>query len=157
VIAILATVHVRASRRVAAWILVILILALAVPAVTLASGPGGSAGDQQYTDPFAGTSTPTATTHQSATATTPPVTTAPATTAPAGATPTTTAPPPTTTPAPTTAAAAPSTSGDPGTTPTATTASNTLPYTGYDGWLAATLGFAMVAGGVGLRRRARRA
>ena len=57
-------------------------LALAVPAVTLASG-GGSAGDQQYTDPFAGTPAP-GKSKPKTTATTPPPTTstAPATPAP---------------------------------------------------------------------------
>ena len=52
-----------------------------------------------------------------------------------------------------------STASDP-TTPTATIASTTtgeLPHTGYDGWLAAALGFALVAGGLGLRARAHRA
>ena len=55
-------------------------LALAVPAVTLASG-GGSAGDQQYTDPFAGTPAP-GKSKPKTTATTPPTTTS---TAPAAA------------------------------------------------------------------------
>ena len=32
----------------------------------------------------------------------------------------------------------------------------TLPYTGYDSWLAAGLGFVLVAGGLGLRARLRR-
>jgi LPXTG-motif cell wall-anchored protein len=51
-----------------------------------------------------------------------------------------------------------STSSDP-TTPTATIASTTtgeLPRTGYDGWLAAALGFGLVVGGFGLRVRLRR-
>jgi hypothetical protein len=116
--------------------LVIGMLALSVPAVTLASGGGGgSAGDQQYTDPFAGT--PTSSSH---------TTTA---TAPASSAPTPTVAPATgTTTAQLTA----------GTTPTATiaaTAANQLPYTGYDAWLAAGFGLAMVAGGLGLRYRTR--
>ena len=121
-----------------------LALALAVPAVTLASG-GGSAGDQQYTDPFAGTPAP-GKSKPKTTATTPPPTTstAPATPAPA-------------TPAPTPVAST-SSSSDP-TTPTATIASSTagtLPHTGYDGRLAAALGFALVGGGLLVRARVRR-
>jgi hypothetical protein len=114
-------------------------LALAVPAVTLASG-GGSAGDQQYTDPFAGSTTPTSASH---------TTTSAPTTSTAAPT-TTSAPPPTATvaPAPTT----PATAADP-TTPTATTAQ--LPYTGYDGWVAGLCGFVLVSAGLVLRHRVR--
>jgi LPXTG-motif cell wall-anchored protein len=114
--------------------LVMGVLALSVPAVTLANGGGGSAGDQQYTDPFAGTSTPTSTSH-----TTPPATaTAPATTSFSQPVPV--------------AAPATGTTSDP-TATIAATSTNQLPYTGYDGWLAAALGFVMVAGGMVLRRR----
>jgi LPXTG-motif cell wall-anchored protein len=125
-------------------------LALAVPAVTLASG-GGSAGDQQYTDPFASTPPKTKSTPQT-TATTPPPTTAtaPASTAPAAPAPTTTSQ--------ATPVASTATSSDP-TTPTATIASSTagtLPHTGYDSWLAAALGFVLVSGGLLLRARLRR-
>jgi LPXTG-motif cell wall-anchored protein len=117
-------------------------LALAVPAVTVASG-GGSAGDQQYTDPFSGT-----TTSSPATSTAPPTTSA--------ATHTTTGSVATTTPV-----ASTQTASDP-TTPTATIASSTsstagqLPHTGYDSRLAAALGFALVGGGLALRARLRR-
>lgn len=122
-------------------------LALAVPAVTLASG-GGSAGDQQYTDPFAGTPQSKTTTTRSA----PPTSTAPATSAPTptSASPTSTSP--TTTPV-----ASTQTSSDP-TTPTATIATSTagqLPRTGYDSWLAGALGFVLVGGGLALRVRLR--
>ena len=117
-------------------------LALAIPAVTLASG-GGSAGDQQYTDPFAGTA-PGKSKPKTTTTSTPTTSSQPAATTPA-ATPTTSATP----------VASTSTSSDP-TTPTATIASTTtstttgeLPHTGYDGWLAATLGFVLVGGGLG--------
>lgn len=115
------------------------VLALSVPAVTVASGGGGSAGDQQYTDPFAGTSTPTSATHTTTSAPTTPA--APATTAAPA-----TSPPvqPTTT-----------IDSDP-TATMASTSANQLPYTGYDGWLAATFGFVMVAGGLILRRRTAR-
>lgn len=119
-------------------------LALAAPAVTLAAGGGGSAGDQQYTDPFGGTSTPTKSAPKT-TATAPPPATS---TAPAATAPTTTATP----------VASTQTASDP-TTPTATIASSnagTLPRTGYDGWLAAALGFGLVGGGLVLRVRARR-
>lgn len=116
---------------------------LAVPAVTLASG-GGSAGDQQYTDPFAGTPTSTAT-HTAA----PPTTT---TAAPAAAT----------TPAssPTTLSAAPtstlgSTMPSGSTSSTSAAAQPQLAYTGYDAWMAAGFGLVLVAGGLVLRRRTR--
>ncbi|MGH2875836.1 MAG: LPXTG cell wall anchor domain-containing protein [Solirubrobacteraceae bacterium] len=132
-------------RRTARWIVLValLALALAIPAVTLAAG-GGSAGDQQYTDPFAGTpkTTSTATQTQTAPSTSPaPTTTAAPSTSP---TPTTSAPVPSSTAAPSAA------------DPTATTALNQLPYTGYSGWLAAAFGFALVAAGVIVRRRLRR-
>lgn len=120
-------------------------LALAIPAVTLASGGGGSAGDQQYTDPFAGTAPGKSKPKTTTSAPTTP--SQPAATTPV-ATPTTSATP----------VAGTSTSSDP-TTPTATIASTTtgeLPHTGYDGWLAATLGFVLVGGGLGLRARLRR-
>jgi hypothetical protein len=122
------------------------VVALAVPAVTLASG-GGSAGDQQYTDPFAGTapgkSKPKTTTTSPPTTPTQPATTPAPTSAPATST---------------TPVASTSPSSDP-TTPTATIASTTageLPHTGYDGWLAGALGFVLVSGGLGLRARLRR-
>jgi LPXTG-motif cell wall-anchored protein len=123
-------------------------LALAVPAVTLASG-GGSAGDQQYTDPFAGTPAPgksktTSTTSAPTTTSAPPSSTAPPAVAPS----TTSATP----------VASTQTSSDP-TTPTATIASSTagqLPRTGYDSWLAGVAGFALMGGGLALRARLRR-
>ena len=120
-------------------------LALAVPAVALAGG-GGSAGDQQYTDPFAGTS-PGKSKPKTTTTSAPTTSSAPATSTPP--------PTPTTSVTP---VASTSTASDP-TTPTATIASTTtgeLPRTGYDGWLAAGLGFALVGGGLGLRVRLRR-
>jgi len=151
-VAILVAVHL--SRRLLTVILALFALALAVPAATLAAG-GGSAGDQQYTDPFAGTSTPTATSHPTTpTSTTP----APATTTappPVDSTPAQTAPAPTAATATTPSASA---SADGSATTTDSTARpTTLAFTGYDSWLAGGLGFAMVAGGITLRRRARRA
>jgi hypothetical protein len=140
-------VAVPASRRLLTWILVLAALGLAVPAATLASGGGGSAGDQQYTDPFAGSSNPASTTSTHTT--------------------TRPAPAPTTTPATTPAPPATSTAPAPPAAPTASTGTSaatattarptTLPFTGYDSWLAGGLGVAMVGGGVLLRRRARRA
>lgn len=127
------------SRRLAAGLLLIGLLALSVPAVSFAGG-GGSAGDQQYTDPFAGTTTPTSATQTATlTATTP----QPTTSATAAAPP----------PASTTTAA--------GDGPVATTASTSsqpaqLAFTGYDGWLAAAIGAALVTAGMTLRHRLRR-
>jgi hypothetical protein len=142
VIAILA--RVRTPRWLVTCMLLLAAIALAVPAVTVAAGGGGSAGDQQYTDPFAGTAPGKS--KPKTTATTPPATsTQPAATTP---TPTTSATP-----------VASTSSGSDPTTPTATIASSTtgeLPHTGYDGWLAAALGFALVGGGMGLRARLRR-
>jgi hypothetical protein len=139
-IAILAPV--RTPRWLVISMLVLGAIALAIPAVTIAAGGGGSAGDQQYTDPFGGTSSGKST----STATT---TSAPSTSTQSAAT-----SPPTTSATP---VASTSTASDP-TTPTATIASTTgeLPHTGYDGWLAAALGFALVGGGLGLRARLHR-
>jgi eukaryotic-like serine/threonine-protein kinase len=127
------------SRRLVTVMLLLGVLVLSIPAVTLAAGGGGSAGDQQYTDPFAGSSTPTTATHTST------------------ATQTVTQQPTTSTPPPSTVAQTTGTlaTTDPMTTPTATTASTELPYTGYDSWLAGAVGFALVGGGLALRHRVR--
>jgi LPXTG-motif cell wall-anchored protein len=128
------------ARHVATCLLVLGAIGLAAPAVTVAAG-GGSAGDQQYTDPFAA-STKTSTS--------------------------TPAPPPATTSAPVATTPAPAAAPATATTPTATIASPTpttaatsshgsLPYTGYDSWVAGAVGAVLVAGGLGLRRRAQRA
>jgi hypothetical protein len=124
--------------------------ALAVPAGALA---GGSAGNQQYTDPFAGSTGATQTKTQAAA--TAPATTAPATTAPAAT------PPPATT-SPDTATTGPPTTGpsttDPSTTDPTTTAdatATTLPYTGYADWAAGALGAGLIALGLTLRLRTR--
>jgi hypothetical protein len=139
-VAILAWV--RTPRWLVTCMLLLGALALAIPAATVASG-GGSAGDQQYTDPFGSTSSGKST--PKTTSTSHPTTSSqPAATAP----PTTSATP----------VAGTSTASDPS-TPTATIASTTtgeLPHTGYDGLLAAGLGFVMVGGGLGLRARLRR-
>jgi LPXTG-motif cell wall-anchored protein len=133
---------VRTRRWLVTCLLLLAAFAFAVPAVTLASG-GCSAGDQQYTDPFGGSSSSgkskTTTTSAPSTSTQPPTTSAPT----ASATP----------------AASTSTASDPTSTPTATiasTATNQLPHTGYDSRLAAVLGFVLAGGGLGLRARLRR-
>jgi hypothetical protein len=122
--------------------LVLVLVALAVPAASLA---GGSAGDQQYTDPFAGGS------GGSGSHTATPTTSSPApaqtTSSPA---PSATAAPPTSSADPTTAAAVSTTAGE----PTATIASGpstTLPHTGYDAWTAVGFGLTLVVGGAALR------
>jgi hypothetical protein len=135
------------SRSVVAGMMLLVLIALTVPAVSLA---GGSAGDQQYTDPFSGGSGG-ASTHTAATTTS----SAPATTtsspAPAASSP---------------VAATPTTSADPSTVAAATTASDsaatmatsspTLPYTGYDAWTAVGFGLTLLAGGTVIRWRVRR-
>jgi hypothetical protein len=129
--------------------LLLLALALAVPAVSLAGGRG-SAGDQQYTDPFSGGSGGSShpagsTTSAPATSTTPAQTTSSPAASTTPATPTSSADP-------TTASAVPTTAGE----PTATIAgppSTTLPYTGYDAWTAVGFGLTLVAGGAVLRWR----
>jgi cytoskeletal protein RodZ len=116
-------------------------VALLGPAGALANGP--SAGDQQYIDPLGsgnhhhksnGGSSTSTTTPSTSTATSPP---------PATVTPTTT----TATTASSTAAttsATPSHGHDP--------SGKTLPFTGFDVWLAAGLGLSLLAGGAYLRR-----
>jgi LPXTG-motif cell wall-anchored protein len=121
------------TRHVATCLLVLGAIALALPAATLAAG-GGSAADNQYSDPFASTApaagqTATHATTTTAAAATPAVTTAATTSA-------------------LTATAAPA---------RLSRSSRSLPYTGFDGLLAAVVGAAMMAGGVALRRRARSA
>jgi hypothetical protein len=122
--------------------LLLILVALAVPAVSFA---GGSAGDQQYTDPFGGGSSGSGS-HTAATTTSSP---APAQTT-ASAAPSTTPAAPTSSADPTTAAAVPTTAGE----PTATMASGSsteLPHTGYDAWTAVGFGLTLVAGGAALR------
>jgi hypothetical protein len=122
--------------------LLLVLVALAVPAASLA---GGSAGDQQYTDPFAGGSGGSGS-HTAGTTTSSP---APAQTTSSPAPPTTVAAS-TNSADPTTAAAVSTTAGE----PTATMASGSsteLPHTGYDAWTAVGFGLTLVAGGAALR------
>jgi LPXTG-motif cell wall-anchored protein len=142
----------RDGRHLAVLLVVLGALALAVPAVALA---GGSAGNNQYTNPFGGgtTSQPTSTTAPQTSSTTAPQTTT------ASAPPATTVSPVTattsvvTTSDPTATAAA---SPDPGTVGT-TTGGKALPRTGYADWELAGFGLVMIAGGLVIRRRSRRA
>jgi LPXTG-motif cell wall-anchored protein len=107
-------------------------LALAVPSAAYAQG----AGDDQYTDPFSGSSqpTPTATPRSTPQATATP---APAPAAPAPAQ-SSSAPAATATPAPAQGPAGP-----------------TLPYTGVDAWIPGLSGALLLGGGIALRRRLR--
>ena len=125
-------------RRVAALLSV---LALAAPATALA----GSAGDQQYQDPFGGSNNSgqnnsSGSSGSSSSPTPTPVPTTPPTSG--GST-------PTPTPVPTTAPTAPT----PTTTTTATGAG--LPRTGLDAWQVALLGLGLLCAGSGLRLRLR--
>jgi hypothetical protein len=108
-------------------------LALAVPSAAYAQG----AGDDQYTDPFSGSSQPTPTATPRSTA--PQATATPAPAAPAPAQSSSAAPAAATTPAP--AQAAP--------------AGPTLPYTGVDAWIPGLSGALLLGGGVALRLRLR--
>jgi hypothetical protein len=104
-------------------------------AAALASG--GSAGDQQYTDPFGSTKTTS--------------------------TQTATGQPTATTPAPATTGG--TVASVPGTTPVATAATSTasagtgktLPYTGLDLWTVSGLGLTLLVSGLLIRFRSRRA
>ena len=131
--------------------LVLAVACLGAPAIALA---GGSAGDQQYTDPFSGGSPGGG----SATATAPAQTetaTAPAQTTPAESPDTTPAPtaPADTTPSETTPVE-PSTEPDP-TATVAAPSTGTLPYTGYAAWTAAGFGAVLLGAGLALRLRTR--
>lgn len=108
----------------------VIAVALVVPALSLA---GGSAGNQQYTDPF-GSGSGSTTTHAAA----------PSTTA---------SPPPATTPETTAATVAATTTAADPTATAATTSSGTLPHTGYDLWTGVGFGVTLIAAGIVLRRR----
>lgn len=140
----------RRPRHAIAVLLVLGLLGFALPALALASG-GGSAGDQQYTDPFGGSGGQTTTHRTTTSASPPPTSSAPATSTPA--TPATTTP--ATSPAATSAVDPTATAAS--TTPVSSTSTaGTLPYTGYDGGLAALLGGGLVLSGAALRIRSRR-
>jgi hypothetical protein len=143
----------RDGRHLAALLVVLGALALAVPAVALA---GGSAGNNQYTNPFGSGTT-------SQPSTPPPQTSSTAASQTASST-----SPPATTVSPATVTTSVVTTSDPTATsePTATAASPAagtttggegLPRTGYAVWEIAGFGLVMVAGGFVIRRRGRRA
>jgi hypothetical protein len=126
-------------RHVLVCIGLLAFVSLGCAAAALAQG--GSAGDQQYTDPFGSTKTSSQTTTQ-AQGTSPSTSPAPTTPAPSG-----------------TAAAATTSSPDAG-TPTATAASGTdsgktLPFTGINVWTVAGLGLTLTAAGLLIRLRSR--
>jgi hypothetical protein len=135
----------RGARHLAALLIVLGLVAMAVPAIALA---GGSAGNNQYTNPFGSTS-PSSPPATSSTASAPPATT-----------PAQTTPPSSTSPAvdPGTATADPTATAAAGAAPsTTTTSGRSLPRTGYLDWEAAGFGLVLVAGGLVVRKRARRA
>jgi LPXTG-motif cell wall-anchored protein len=118
-------------RHILSCLAILASLTLLMPAAAVASGPGSSAGDQQYVDPFGGSTTPTS--HPSPTP------------APTIAQPTAVS---TTTTTVVASATAPAASSDP---------SPTLPRTGLDVSLTVAVGLGLLAGGLALRRTARRA
>jgi hypothetical protein len=129
---------VRRLPRILACAVCVAALGSLLPATTLASGTGTSAGDQQYVDPL----TTTTSTHSSTTS-------APAAPAPSSAP----------------AASSASSGATTGTAPTSTTAgaqtapaahAATLPYTGLDIGACVAVGVAMLGGGFLLRRTVRR-
>jgi hypothetical protein len=113
------------------------VLAILSGPTAAALASGGSAGDQQYTDPFGATkTTSTQTATGQPTATTP----APATTSATVATATGTAP----------VATAATSTASAGT-------GKTLPYTGLDLWTVSGLGLTLLVSGLLIRVRSRRA
>jgi LPXTG-motif cell wall-anchored protein len=121
-------------------------LVILAPAAAIASGPGPSAGDQQYTDPLGGTTTGShsSTPPQPASQPAPQPATPPATlTTTIGAT----------SPASSTLASAPTTATS---ASSSQSAANTLPRTGLDASLAVAVGLILLAAGLALRRTARR-
>jgi hypothetical protein len=146
----------RDGRHLAALLVVLGALALAVPAIALA---GGSAGNNQYTNPFGGSTTSQSAPPQTSSTTAPEPTTssAPPETQ-------TSSTPPATAVSPATATTSVQTTSDPEPTATAaspdrsiTTADKGLPRTGYAVAEIVGFGLVMVASGLVIRRRARRA
>jgi hypothetical protein len=145
----------RDARHLAALLVVLGALALTVPAIALA---GGSAGNNQYTNPFGSSTTSQPPPPQTSSTTAPETTTSSA----PPETQTSSTPPPATAVSPDTATSA--VTSDP-TEPTATaaspdpatsTAGKGLPRTGYAVAEIAGFGLVMIAGGLVIRRRARR-
>jgi cytoskeletal protein RodZ len=138
----------RGARHLAALLIVLGAVAMMIPAIAFA---GGSAGNNQYTNPFGNTS-PSSPPATSSTASAPPSTTPSQSTSPASTSPSESTTPQATTTDPTATAAAAGAGGS-----TTTTSGPSLPRTGYLDWEAAGFGIVLVAGGVLIRRRTRRA
>jgi LPXTG-motif cell wall-anchored protein len=141
---------VRVCRVTITWLLALGALLLLGPGAALASGP--SAGDQQYTDPLGGSSTPSSQPSSSSSSSSgsgtssgssAPVTQG--TSASAGSS----SPTASTTTSTSTGATTAATTG----TTTSSASTSTLPRTGFDAWLAAGLGLALLGTGVAVRRR----
>ena len=128
-------------RPIRYFLVVVVGLMLLAPAA-LATGP--SAGDQQYTDPLGGSngqSNGSSTTPSSSNSTAPATPAAPSTSS-----------------APT-AVAASSTSAtttSPSSTASGTAASDALPRTGFNAWLGAAFGVALLGAGLAVRRQVHR-
>jgi hypothetical protein len=132
-------------------IVTILLAVLMAPAAAVASGP--SAGNQQYTDPLAGSTTPTppSGSHGSsagspgapAARSAPSAASAPATSSAPGIVQTTSP-----------SSAIPDATGSPSTS-SATASAHTLPTTGYELWVGAVLGAGLLSGGLAIRRQSR--
>jgi cobalamin biosynthesis Mg chelatase CobN len=139
------------------------------PAAALASGPGSSAGDNQYVDPLSGSGTTSTqssapaepTTQTPSPAPAPATTSQPPSSAPASSAPASTSPSSgqaTTSAAPTTQTTSDSgqTSSAPAQAASGTERSDaTLPYTGIDVWLIAIVAAGAFGAGFALRRASR--
>jgi LPXTG-motif cell wall-anchored protein len=133
----------RFCRVTVSWLLILAVLDLTGSAGALAAGP--SAGDQQYIDPLSGSTTPSS--HHSSPAAS---NSTPSGSSSASSTQGSTSPQ---------ASAVVSASTSATTTAAATTSQSsaaTLPRTGFDAWLAAGLGLALLGTGGMLRRHQRR-
>jgi outer membrane biosynthesis protein TonB len=147
-------------RKTFTWLAMLGAVSLAAPLGALASGPGSSAGDQQYVDPLA-TSTTTATATPPTAPPSPPTASQPAPAAQSSEPSSTPAEPsaPASTPAQSTApqassqqsSAAPSPQPAGGSAARSTTTDPTLPYTGLDTWLIAAVGVLLLGAGVAVR------
>jgi cytoskeletal protein RodZ len=140
-------------RKLLVLLIVTATAALLAPAAVLAKGP--SAGDQQYTDPLAGSGHTTTQSQPTPTSTSTPPSTG--TSAPASS------PVPTATTSSTPSSSSSATSSTSGTTTGSTssasgsTSGTPMPVTGYDLPLAILAGAGLLASGVCLRRATRKA
>jgi cobalamin biosynthesis Mg chelatase CobN len=134
-------------RQLLGSLAVIAALAMLVPSVALAGG-GGSAGDQQYVDPLAGSSPSGSKSHSGSSSTT--HSTAPSTSSSTS---------PASTPPPSSSTGSTAVSSDATATSSASAKadppSTTLPRTGMDVTLAVAIALGMLGAGVALRRTVR--